>query len=258
MKKGILVVSFGTTYKETREKCIESIEKAIQRAYSDHIVRRSFTSNFIIKKLNERDEIEVDKPYEALEKMIESGIEEIHVQPLHIIPGFEYEKIKKAVRLIKLKSDAKITIGSPLLDKEQDYDELIESLIYRLPREIPSEGILLMGHGTKHFSNACYSMLQNKISDIRDDIFISNVEGYPELGNVMEKIEKNYSKITLMPLMIVAGDHAINDMAGNEDSYKTSLMEKNIEVSCILEGLGQNEMIQKIFVNKIAKVLNNI
>ena len=255
MKKGILVVSFGTSYKETREKCIESIENKIEKVYSGYTVKRAFTSNFIIKKLKERDGIHVDNPMEALEKMIELGIDEIHVQPLHIIPGIEYEKVKEAVILIKHKSNVKISIDSPLLNEENHYDEVIDALINRLPEQIKNEGILLMGHGTEHFANACYSMLQNKINDRRKDIFIANVEGYPEIDNIIKKITNNYAKILLMPLMIVAGDHANNDMAGDEDSYKTKLEDEGIEVSYILEGLGQNEMIQDIFINRIAEYM---
>jgi sirohydrochlorin cobaltochelatase len=253
MKKGILVVSFGTSYKETSKKCIESIENKIESVYSKYTVKRAFTSNFIIKKIKERDGICIDRPLEALEKMIVSGINEIHVQPLHIIPGFEYEKIKRAVVLVKHRHNVKITIGSPLLNKEEHYDQVIEALLNRLPNENDNEGIILMGHGTEHFANACYSMLQNKINDKRKDVLIANVEGYPEIENIMKKIEGKYQKILLMPLMIVAGDHANNDMAGDEDSYKTKLKSQNIEVSYILEGLGQNEMIQDIFINRIAE-----
>ncbi|MEA1974642.1 MAG: sirohydrochlorin cobaltochelatase [Bacillota bacterium] len=255
MGKGILVVSFGTSYKETSKKCIESIENKIESVYVKYIVKRAFTSDFIIKKIKERDGICIDTPLEALEKMIVSGINEIHVQPLHIIPGFEYEKIKRAVVLVKHRHNVKITIGSPLLNREEHYDQVIEALINRLPNENDNEGIILMGHGTEHFSNACYSMLQNKINDKRKDILIANVEGYPEIENIMKKIKGKYLKILLMPLMIVAGDHANNDMAGDEDSYKTKLESQNIQVSYILEGLGQNEMIQDIFINRIAEFI---
>ncbi|MCT4660354.1 MAG: sirohydrochlorin cobaltochelatase [Tissierellales bacterium] len=257
MKKGILVVSFGTSYKETREKCIESIEHAIGSNYPEYEIRRAFTSNMIIKKLKERDGIYIDTPLEALEKMVSDGFENIHVQPLHVIPGFEYEKVTNAVVKIKHKSNISISVGSPLLNKEEHYDEMIEALMSRLPNEKSKEGVLLMGHGTDHFANACYSMLQNKISDVRGDVIIANVEGYPEIDDVIEDIEEKFSKMTLMPLMIVAGDHAINDMAGDEDSYKTMLSERNIETDCILEGLGQNEGIQDIFVKRVAESLRD-
>lgn len=251
MNKGILVVSFGTSFEETRKKCIDSIENKIRESYTEYTIKRSFTSKMIIKKLKERDNLHIDTPFEALEKMIDSGMTEIHVQPLHIIPGFEYEKVKNAVAMARHRSDIKITFGSPLLNKDHHYDEVVETLVERLPKQEDGGGILLMGHGTEHFANACYSMLQNKLNDLRDDILLTNVEGYPEIDHVMDAIESKYKKMTLMPLMLVAGDHARNDMAGEKDSYKELLEEKGIEVTCILEGLGQNQKIQEAFINRI-------
>jgi len=255
MKKGILVVSFGTSYEKTRKECIESVEGKIQSAFEEYDLRRAFTSNMIIKKLRERDNLNIDTPSEALMKMVDAGMTEIHVQPLHIIPGFEYEKVKRAIIMAQHKSDVKVTFGSPLLNEEHHYDEVVEALLEQLPQAVENEGILLMGHGTEHHANACYSMLQNKLRDRRTDILIANVEGYPDLDHVMPAIEKKYKKMTLMPLMLVAGDHAINDMAGEEDSYKSALEEKDIEVTCILQGLGQNQAIQEAFVKRVKEVV---
>lgn len=257
MKKGIIVASFGTSYPETRKKCIESIENKITEKYPEYEVKRAFTSFRIIKKLKERDGIHIDTPSEALDKMIQSGIKEIHVQPLHIIPGFEYEKVKHAVIMANHKEGVKVTIGSPLLNQEEHYDQVIDALIKKLPKEKDSEAFIFMGHGTEHFANACYSMLQNKLSDIRNDIYIANVEGYPEIDHIVTKVADKYKKITLLPLMLVAGDHAINDMAGeDEDSFKSILEEEGIEVTCILKGLGENEDIQNVFVSRIEEDLD--
>lgn len=252
MKKGILVVSFGCSIKETRDKCIKSIENRIESTYADYEVWRAFTSNIIIKKLKKQG-ICIDTPTEALEKMIEAGYDEIIVQPLHILQGYEYEKVKNSVLEIKNESNISIVMGSSLLNDEESYDLVIDALMSKLPKENKNEGILLMGHGTSHFSNACYSMLQNKLNEKREDIVIANVEGYPEIEQTIGNIESKFSKMTLLPFMIVAGDHAINDMAGEENSFKTLLEEKNIEVNCILEGLGENSLIQDIFVQKIFK-----
>ena len=257
MKKGILVVSFGTSYKKTMKECIESVEDKIKDVYSEYVVERAFTSNFIIEKLKKNDGIYINTPAEALEKMIANGINEIYIQPLHIIPGFEYDKVKKAASIIKHRIKVEISLGSPLLNEEENYDEMIDALLNRLPERDDNEAVILMGHGTEHFANACYSMLQNKINDREKNIFIANVEGYPKIDNIIEKIENNYSKVLLMPLMIVAGDHANNDMIGDEDSYRTLLEDKDIEVNYILEGLGQNKMIQDIFVKRIAEIINS-
>jgi len=255
MEKGIIVVSFGTSYKETREKCIESIENQIRDTFKDHKVVRAFTSNFIIKKLKERDGIHVDTIHEAIEALKVDGIKEIYVQPLHVIPGFEYEKVQMAVKMANHDKETTVKLGMPLFNEEHDYDEVISAINESLPKTGDGEGVVLMGHGTEHFANACYSMLQAKYRDVRQNVHIANVEGYPELDHILDSL-KQYKKITLMPLMIVAGDHAQNDMAGDEeDSFKSILEDEGIEVECILEGLGENKGIQKIFAGRVEALL---
>lgn len=257
MKKGLLVVSFGTSYKETREKTIDVIERKIETTFCDFEVRSAFTSNMIIKKLLARDNIKKDTPLEAIEKMIEEGFEYIQIQPLHVIPGFEYEKIEKAVAKIRHRHSVKIDLGLPLLYHEIHYDEVVTALLKKLPASHNDTGIVLMGHGTDHPANAAYSMLQNKLSDIRNDIFIANVEGYPELDTVLAKAKNNprFKRFVLAPLMIVAGDHAQNDMAGPaEDSFKSVLEAQGYSVTCLLQGLGEYEGIQDAFVNRVREV----
>ncbi|MBN2899044.1 MAG: sirohydrochlorin cobaltochelatase [Clostridia bacterium] len=256
MKKGIIIVSFGTSYKETMEKCIESIERKVAERFNDYKVVRAFTSNFIIKKLKERDGIQVYTIEEAMAAMKAEGIDTIYVQPLHMIAGFEYEKVSHAVALARHDKNMTIHLGWPLLNEEVDYERLIEAIKIRLPKTSEREGVILMGHGTTHFANACYSMLQAKFFDVDKNIFIANVEGYPELEHVLDKI-KGYEKLTLMPLMLVAGDHAQNDMAGDdEDSYKVILESEGKTVNCILEGLGENSAVQDIFLKRIGALIN--
>jgi len=255
MKKGILIVSFGSSYEDTRKKCIESIENLVIKEFPMHDVRRAFTSNMIIKKLKNRDKIHVDTPQEALKSMVDDGIEEIIVQPLHVIPGFEYDKVKSAVRLVEQNHKVKISLGVPLLFEEHHFDELIKSIIHNLPKFKKDEGIIMMGHGTEHHANACYSMLQSKISKIRPDVFIANVEGYPTLEDIMSDVIQ-YKHITLQPLMLVAGDHAINDMAGDEESFKTDLEKECINVTCVLKGLGELDAVRKIFVNRVDEMFS--
>lgn len=255
MKKGIIVASFGTSFPDIRERCIESVENAIEKAFPDRQVNRAFTSNMIIKKLKERDNIHIDTPREALDKMIEEGFTEIHVQPLHVIPGFEYDKVKTAVSRANHKRNVTVTIGKPLMSQTHHYDELIDAVMSDISFDNDEHALVLMGHGTHHHANACYSMLQSKLSDKVCNVFVSNVEGYPELNQIMGKLER-HKKITLMPLMLVAGDHAINDMAGDDDdSFKNILISNGKEVECVLKGLGENQMIQHIFINRIKEVI---
>ncbi len=255
MKKGILVVSFGTSYKATREKCIDNIENRIKNSFSEYIVRRAFTSNIIIKKLKEIDDIEIDKPYEALMKMIDEGIKDIIVQPLHVIPGFEYSKIEKSVSRANHIDGVSIRLGMPLLNNIESYDEMIEAVEFQFPELNDDEGIVLMGHGTEHFANAAYSLLQRRINEKRNNVYIATVEGYPELEDIISELKLKCKKLFLIPLMIVAGDHAQNDMAGDEkDSWKSILESEGISVECMLNGLGENEKVANIFINRIKEI----
>ncbi|MEA3424348.1 MAG: sirohydrochlorin cobaltochelatase [Bacillota bacterium] len=255
MEKGILVVSFGTSYKDTREKCIDSIENRIKDSFGEYVVKRAFTSNIIIKKMKEIDNIEIDTPYEALMKMIDDGIKDIIVQPLHVIPGFEYGKIEKSVAKANHIDGVKIRLGMPLLDDIESYDEMIEAIEFKFPELKDDEGIVLMGHGTEHFANAAYSLLQRRMDEKRNDVYIATVEGYPELEDITSELKSKYEKLYLIPLMIVAGDHAQNDMAGDEkDSWKSILESEGISVECMLSGLGENERIADIFINKIKEI----
>lgn len=257
MKKGLLVVSFGTSYNETREKTIDVIERKLRETFVDCELRSAFTSNMIIKKLWMRDNVQVDKPLEAIEKMIVEGFEYIQIQPLHVIPGYEYEKIKRAVVRINHKYKVKIDLGLPLLYHEKHYDEVVTALLKKLPASHNDTCIVLMGHGTEHPANAAYSMLQNKLSELRNDIFIANVEGYPDLEQILPKLQSNkcFKKVLLAPFMIVAGDHAQNDMAGDgDDAFKSVLEKHGYGVTCRLEGLGEYEGIQDAFVNRVTEM----
>lgn len=256
MKKGILVVSFGTTYEETRKKNIEVLENQIQDTFKDYEVRRAFTSYIVMKRLKERDGIVILNPEEALNKMVEDGFEEIAVQPLHIIPGYEYEKIKSAVHKISVHNkDVKITLSKPLLYDTQDYSKVLDAIKYD-KIDADYDGLVLMGHGTNHFANACYSCLQKHIDDKELNIFISNVEGYPELDQIIPILKKrNMKKIVLKPLMLVAGDHATNDMVKSDDSWKNQLEKEGIEVKPYIVGLGENEKIRGIFINHLTQII---
>ena len=251
MKKGILVVSFGTSYEDTLKKNIERIENRIRDAFEPMTVRRAFTSNMIIKKLRNNG-VNILTTDEALAEMIADGFTEIIVQPLHVIPGFEYEKVQKAVARAKHNRMVTIKLGKPLLDGVETYRELIEAFSTEFEPEVFGKGYLLMGHGTDHFANAAYSLLQRLFDEKRSDIVIANVEGYPEIGDVIEHLKERFNHMSLVPLMMVAGDHAINDMAGDEeDSFKSVLNSEGISVTCILKGMGENPEIGELFVKRI-------
>lgn len=262
MKKAILVVSFGTTYKETLKLTIEKIEERIREKFSEYEVRRAFTAHIIIKKLKKRDGIHIDTPEEALEKLREEGYEEVILQPLHIIPGAEYDYVKLVVERFKnLNAFKSIELGRPVLyfqgyeQLPEDYDIFVEAIKGIVRKD---KTVVFMGHGSSHYSNACYSCLQSIFFDKGyKNVYIGTVEGYPTIENIVMRLKAdNIKEVVLMPLMLVAGDHAINDMASNEeDSWKSILEREGINSEIYLHGLGEVKEFQDIYIEHISDVV---
>lgn len=253
MNKGIIVTSFGTSHEDTRIKCIESLEGRIKDKFEDFLVLRAFTSSVIIKILKNRDNIHIDTVSQALNKMIEEGIKDIYIQPLLIIEGVEYEKILRETRNFLKTNDCNIQIGKPLLSSDKDYDDLISALDLK-----KDEASVFMGHGTYHKSDLVYQKLEEKIRQAGNKTtFIGTVEGEKTIENIVDRlIEKNIDKVILKPLMLVAGDHAKNDMASDEDdSWKTILEKNNIQAKTFIEGLGENEKVQDIFIGHLEAIM---
>lgn len=260
MKKAILVVSFGTSYKETREKTIEACESKIKESFKGYDFFRAFTSNMIIRKLKNRDNIHIENPIEALDRLYDEGYEEVIVQTLHIICGEEYTKLKNQISEYDDKFE-KITLGRPLLSQIDDYKETVEALKLQIPELEEDEAIVLMGHGTEHEAHSAYPALDYMLKQENIKAYVGTVEGYPEIDEVIVNLKKDkVSKVRLMPFMLVAGDHAINDMAGDEDDSWNSILIKNgFKTEVHLKGLGENEAIQNKFVKHAldcAEVLN--
>ena len=249
-KKGILVVSFGTSYAKTRRLTIDVCENRIAKAFPDYELRRAFTSNIIIKKLKERDNILIDKVDEALWRMKSEGFTDVIVQPLHIIPGEEYND--KVISMAeKFNGEFKrLVVGKPLLFESEDFMDVIKSIEKQVPKLRPAEAVLFMGHGSHHPGNSVYMQLQNMIDEKNLPVYIATVEGSPLLDEIIPRLKRDdIEKLTLMPFMLVAGDHAINDMAGDEeDSWKNILEKEGFRVDLFLHGLGENPLIQDIFV----------
>lgn len=266
MKKAILVVSFGTTYQAGMELGIESIENKMKVKFPDYEVRRAFTSRIIIKRLAARDGLQIDTEKEALQRLQDEGYQEVYIQPLHVVVGEEYDKVKKiVVHSAHGKAFHKIVIGRPLLyytgqeGKPDDYLNAIQAIQEQFPKLNSHEAVLLMGHGGVHPANTAYAALQMKIEDAGlDHVFVYTVEGYPILESVIKKLKmKAIKKVTLMPFMLVAGDHVKNDMASDEDdSAKSQLIKDGFEVDVYLHGLGENHKIQDIYVQHLKDVMN--
>lgn len=235
MKKAILVVSFGTTYDDSRRKTIGAIENRIKREYPDYAVERAFTSNIVRKKLKERNII-IKNVDEALSVMINNGFEKIYIQPTHIISGHEYEKIINTVKSYK-----NVVIGRPLLYNDIDYKKISDFINRRFSDYEGS--VVLMGHGSDHNADKSYSKLQTMLND---NIYIATVEGQVTLDDIIPNISSE--KVLLTPFMIVCGDHANNDMSVE---WKETLEENGFTVELLLKGLGEYSEIQNMFSEHI-------
>ena len=249
MKKAILVVSFGTSFDETREKTIGAIEKEIAQEFPDYIVKRAFTSGVIMNNLAKRGII-IPNVVTALEELSAQGVTDVFVQPTHIIPGEEYDKLVAMAEGCKDKFGS-FKIGKPLMWNENDYKNVSDFLIKEYGDT--EKAVILMGHGTEHRANDVYL----KLSDILEshNIFVGTVENKPDIYDVLNKTE-NFKNIVLVPFMVVAGDHAVNDMAGDDDDSWKSVMEnvgRNVEV--VLKGVGEYLPIREIYCEHIRREL---
>lgn len=249
MKKAILVVSFGTSFNETREKTIDVIENDLRNAFPDRDLYRAWTSKIITDKLKVRDGCSIDMPEAALERMKRDGITDVIVQPTFIIPGLEYEYLKEKVGKYTDDFDS-IRIGRPLAGSEGDIAE-VAGIIAKDISTADGEALVLMGHGVFNGNNEVYLDLERAIRGLGyERVFIGTVEAEPGLEHVMEEVKHSGAdKILLTPLLIVSGDHANNDMAGeDEDSWASAFRREGFEVRCLLKGLGEYKGIRDIFV----------
>lgn len=254
MKKGILVVSFGTTYPDTREKTIGAIEEKIRASFPAYRVYRAFTSRIVRSRIEEAEGIRVLDVKSALDQMLADGIEEAVVQPTHIIDGIENELMKEEAETFRERFRY-LGIGEPLLKSDEDYD--IVAGILENEKSGDGQAVVFMGHGSEHFANASYQRLQKVLHGRgHEDYYISTVEGTPDIHETLGEVGKGgYESVSLVPFMIVAGDHAKNDMAGEEDSWCRLFRTKGYQVQCRLKGLGEDPAIQELFISHLRRAL---
>lgn len=246
-KKAILVVSFGTSYEETREKTIGAIEEDFRRAFPDFEVRRAFTSGMIIRKLKERDGIEIDSVKQALQKLFDEGFGTVICQPTHVMNGFEFDDVRKEVDSWKGRF-ANIVCGWPLLTSFEDYPKVTRALREEFSDIQPGTALVLRVTAPNTCKAPTLLWLPPKAEGCKN-FFIGTVEGYPDLETVKKEVEAIHAKkVVLAPLMVVAGDHAINDMSGDDDSWQQVFEAAGYETQVVLKGLGEYPSIRKIYL----------
>lgn len=250
MKKAILVVSFGTSVNETREKTIDKIEEDIAAAFPGYSVRRAWTSGMIIRKIQKRDGIKIDTVKEAMDRLVEEGFTEVIVQPTHILNGIENDFMIADVKSYSDKFE-RISFGTALLTTTEDNLAVIDAIRKEFPHVPDDEALVFMGHGTEHYTNTVYAAMDFTLKDHwHNNIFMGTVEAYPSVETMIKLVrELGPTKVHLAPFMIVAGDHAINDMAGDgPESWKNVFKNEGYNVVCHIKGIGEYPGIRSIFV----------
>ena len=257
-KDAIVVMSFGTTYKETRAKTIDATVAAIQAAHPNTKVVTAFTSHIIRDRIQQKEGITYPTPEEALDQLKAEGYTRVALTTLDVIPGMEYNYDVAVYNLYK-NNFKKMTLGTPLMywmGQEGQTDEVIQTIKAvqsQFPKVGKEDAVLIMAHGTPDPANAYYSVIQDRIHTLGlKNVFVYTVEGTPNLEQVIPQLKLHGIKhVTLMPFMMVAGDHANNDMAGAEpDSHKSILEKEGFKVDTYLHGLGENQNIRNIFVER--------
>lgn len=255
-KKAIIVVSFGTSYPETCAKTIGKIEEEIREKYPEYDVYRAWTSGMIRSKIEKRDGIHIFSVSEVIEQLNKKGVKEIVVQPTHVLKGIENDNMLKAIEVHKQYFD-KISVGTPLLTTQDDCEKIADRLIHEWNVQ-DDEMLVFMGHGTDHYADFVYAALNDQfLIKGHGNMIVGTVEGSLTVDEVIDVVKKfNPEKVILTPFMIVAGDHANNDLAGEqEDSWKNVFEREGYKVDCVLKGLGEYEFIRRIFQEHLEEAM---
>ncbi|RHN07812.1 cobalt chelatase [Roseburia intestinalis] len=279
----LLVVSFGTSFNDSRAEDISGIEKALEAAYPDWSVRRAFTAQIIINHVQARDDEKIDNVDQALERAVDNGVKNLVVQPTHLMHGAEYDELVETIDNYKDKFET-VTVAEPMLGEVGSDATVVNEDKAKVAEAITAEAVktagydsldaakedgtafVFMGHGTSHSAKVSYSQMAAQMKDLSyDNVFIGTVEGEPEetaCENVIEAVkEAGYTKVVLRPLMVVAGDHANNDMAGDdEDSWKSQFTASGYfdSVDTQISGLGRIEAIQQIYIDHTKDAIDSL
>ena len=259
----LLVVSFGTTSAESRRLNIESVEQAIGKAAGENWkVCRCFTSQTIINIIARREGCRTDNIAEALERAEAAGVRNLAVQPTHLMKGLEYDKLCSLVADHE-RAFVKLAVGDPLLTSDDDFHRVADALTEASAEyEDGDTALVFMGHGTEAASNGVYDRMQAVLAGKgKYDYFVGTVEAEPSLDDVIRAVgEGSYKRVVLRPLMLVAGNHAVNDMAfaDDPDSWYSRFRAEGYETTCIIEGLGQLSAVRNIYADHAIKAISSL
>ena len=257
-ERELLVVSFGTSFNDSRRLTIGAIEESLAESFPDWSVRRGFTSQIIIDHVLSRDGVDIDNVSEALNRAADNGVKTLVVQPTHLMDGYEYNDLVDELAGFADAFEA-IAVGEPLLSSDGDFAAVAEAIVQATAEYDDGEtAICFMGHGTEAESNG---RMQQVLSEAGyEHYFIGTVEAEPSVEDLLKAVQAgDYRRVVLRPLMIVAGDHANNDMAGDdEDSWKSVFEGAGYEVECVLSGLGELEAIRELFAQHAQAAMDSL
>ncbi len=254
-KKGILLVSFGTSYLDSKVKTIDKIVADVTDLYPNYHIYQAWTSKMILRILKNRDHLYLPSLEEAMSEIVSDGMEQLIVQPTHLINGIENEVM---IRTIQKQAPPTLSLlfGCPLLSSTDDQKAVLTAVLSEHSEISREDAIVFMGHGTTHYANSVYAALDYMLKEMgHANIFMGTVEAYPDLDTLIRQVKKTSAKrVHLIPFMLVAGDHANNDMAGNSpNSWKSLFETAGYEVICHLRGLGEYKEIRDIYLNHLKK-----
>ncbi len=257
----LMVVSFGTSFNDNRRLTIGAIETALEKAFPDWSVRRGFTSQIVIDHVLERDGEVIDNVDQALQRAVDNGVKRLVVQPTHLMDGYEYNDLADAVARYADDFEA-VALGKPVLADDADFQAVAKAVTAATAAYDDGQtAIVFMGHGTEAASNGVYAKMQQALTDGGyANYFVGTVEAKPDLDDVLAAVcEGEYTRVVLRPLMIVAGDHANNDMAGDgEDSWKSAFQAAGYDVACVVQGLGELADIQALLVSHARAAMDTL
>lgn len=260
-KTELLAVSFGTTSEESRRLNIGAVEKRIEEVCG-LTVRRAFTSQMIINIIAKREGVRIDNVREALERAVSDGVKRLVVQPTHLMSGLEFDKLKGMLDEYPDQFE-RTALGEPLLTSDEDFAGVADALAGACAEYEDGEtAVVLMGHGTEAAANGIYDRMQETFARMgKKNFFVGTVEASPSLDDVIEAVGKgSYRRVVLRPLMLVAGNHAVNDMADPDDpeSWYSRFTAAGYETVCIIEGLGQIAAVRDIYADHALGAIDSI